>query len=99
MPHIGPVMSKRDVRLVAALDDATGSEWSEPLARGFCGPFVCCGPTRPATTVAYASPPSVDPSCGLLSAASSPVGALGRGPLAEHLPGRRAMAGRLKRTV
>lgn len=51
MPHRGPGMFPRDMRLVATSDDAAGSECSEPLTRSFCGPLVCCGPTRPATTV------------------------------------------------
>lgn len=73
MPHKGPDMSSRDMRLVAAPEEAAGSLWSEPLAWGLCGPFGCCGLARPTTTAAYASPPSVVPSCRMLSAAISPA--------------------------
>ena len=38
MPHRGPDMSPRDMRLVAASEEAAGSEWSEPLAGGLVWP-------------------------------------------------------------
>jgi hypothetical protein len=63
-------MYPRDIRIVAASDEGEDSEWTEPLARGLCGPLG--GPARPATTAAYASPHSAGPSSRLPSAASSP---------------------------
>jgi len=45
-------MSSRDMRLVAASYVAVGSEWSEPLAWGLCGPLGYCVQARPATTAA-----------------------------------------------
>ena len=36
-------MSSTDLRLMAASDEAAGSEWAETLARGLDGPFSCCG--------------------------------------------------------
>jgi len=88
MPHRGPDMPSRDMRLVVASDEAVGSKWSEPLAWGLCGPLGCCGPVRPDTTEAYASPPSVGPSCRLLSAACSHVELLSSGLI--RTDGRRA---------
>lgn len=87
MPQRGPDMSSRDMRLVAAPDEATGSEWSETLEWGLCGPFGCCRPTHLATTAAYASPPSVRPSCRLLSAASSLVEPWASRPFPNRWPG------------
>jgi hypothetical protein len=71
IPHRGPDMSSRDMRLVAASDEAAGSEWSEPFAWGLCGPLGCCGSARPATNAALASPTSVRPCCRLLSATTA----------------------------
>lgn len=61
MPHRGPDMSPRDTCLLAFSNEATGSEWSKPFALGLCGALCCCRPVHPATTAAYASPPSVGP--------------------------------------
>ena len=72
MPHRGPDMSPRDLRIVATSDKAAGSVWSEPWAWDLCDPLGCCGPARPASTAAYAYPFSVDPSYWLLWAASLP---------------------------
>ena len=96
--HRGPGMSSRDMRLVAAPEEAAGSEWSEPLAWGLWGPFACCGPARPTTTAAYASPPSVGPSCRLLSAASAPWSP-GPRDSSKETAGRRATAAGLRRAV
>ena len=79
MPHRGPDMSVRDMPLVVASDESVDSKRSEPLAWGLCGPLGCSGPVRPDTTAAYASPPTVGPSCRLLSAASSHVEPLSSG--------------------
>jgi hypothetical protein len=73
MPHRGPDTSSRDMRLVAASEEAAGSMGVEPLAVDLCDPLGCCRLATPAATVAYANPPSVGPSCRLLCPAWSPV--------------------------
>lgn len=85
LPHRGPDMYPRDICLVAASGKAAGSEWNEPLARGLCDPLG--EPARPATTAAYASPPSAGTSCRLPSAASSPVKPWLAGPSTNRCPG------------
>jgi len=71
---------------MAASAEAAGSYWFQPLAGGLCSPLGCCGPVRPATTAAYASPPLVGSSCRLLSAASSPVELWAAGPSPNRFP-------------
>lgn len=65
MPHRGLDMSARYMRPMVASDEASRSELPAPSAKGLYGPLGCCGPARPATTAAYADPPSVGLSCRL----------------------------------
>ena len=80
-------MSPRDMGLAAASDGAVGSVGTAPLAVELCGPLGCCGLATPGTTVAYASPPSVGPSCRLLWVASSPVVPWASGPSSNRCLG------------
>jgi hypothetical protein len=65
MPHRGLDMSARYMCPVVASDEASRSELPAPSAKGLYGPLGCCGPACPATTAAYADPPSVGLSCRL----------------------------------
>jgi hypothetical protein len=52
MPHRGPDMSLKDMRLMTAPAEAAGSAEAEPLAVDLCGPLGICRLATPATTVA-----------------------------------------------
>jgi hypothetical protein len=52
MPHSGPDMSPRDMRLMAVSVEAEGSAGTVPLAVDLCGPLGFCRLATPATTVA-----------------------------------------------
>jgi len=79
-------MSPQDMCLMATSDEASGSYWFQPLAGDLCGPLCYCGPARSATTAAYASPPTLGPSCRLLLGASSPVELWAMGPSRNRFP-------------
>ena len=61
-----------DMQLVAASEEAAGSDESEPLAWSSSGPLGCFETACLGTTAAYAGPPSAEPRCRLISAAHSP---------------------------
>ena len=94
MPHSGPDMSTRDMRLGAASDEAADSVGTGSLAEDLCSPLGCCRLATPATTVAYATLPSVGLNCRLFWAACSPVGPWASGPLSNGCSGAgRRLAG------
>jgi hypothetical protein len=76
MPLIGPDMSS-DVCLRAGSEEPAGSDGSNPLAVGVCGPLGKCGATGAATTAVYVIPPLEDLSCRPPEAACSPVTSMG----------------------
>jgi hypothetical protein len=73
-----------DMRLLAASEEAAGSEESEPVAMGLGCPLGCWELVRPATTAAYASLPSVADCCRLHCDVGAPEvrGGSGAGRLA-----------------
>ena len=65
------------MRLVAASQEAAGSEESEPVAMGLGGRLDCLGLESPATTAAYAGLPDVCSCCRLLDGVGAPASGAG----------------------
>ena len=92
-------MSPRGIHLVAASDEAAGSEWSQTLARGLVRPtslFWACAPGYHRSI----SQPTLGRS-ELPAALGSEFarGTLGCGPVTEQIAGRREVASGLRWAV